>query len=108
MFDSYVHKNLLHYGSSIIPDLPCKPIIQREVDSGLPFERLINNALDEYNKNGDMEEIKTKTIMYSKKGDCAAFINYRAINNRSTFSNPEFDYLCSDNFSFEDYQNLTK
>lgn len=108
MFDSYIHRNLLHYGASIIPDLPCDPIIQREVNSGIPFEKLINLALDKHNPNKLFQEIKTKTIMYKNYKDSAAYVNYRAINNKADFGNPQIDFLCSDKFCFEDYQNLTK
>jgi hypothetical protein len=107
-FDSFIHKNLLHYGASIIPDLPCDPIIHREVNSGIPFVQLINLALDKYNIDKKFLEIKTKTIMYRNYKDAAPYINYRAINNRADFGNPQIDFLCSDKFCFEDYTNLIK
>jgi DNA polymerase III alpha subunit len=106
--DSFIQRNLLHYGSSIIPTLPCNPILHREVDSGLPFDGLINAALDEYNKDQKLSEIKTKTIMYSKREDARAYCNYRAILNKGDFGNPKLDFLCSDNFCFDDYLEVSK
>jgi len=106
--DSFIHRNLLNYGSCIIPDFPCDPILHREINSGLPFAQLIDEALDLYNKNNNFEEIKTKTIMYKKRIDSRAYSNYRAILNKGDFGNPGIDFLCSDNYCFEDYLEVTK
>jgi DNA polymerase III alpha subunit len=107
-FDSFIHKNLLQYGSNIIPQFPVQPIIFREQNSGLPFENLINNALDNYNKDKSMEEIRCKTIYYENKDDARAYITYRALDNRASFNSPGIDFLCSNNFSFQDYKELIK
>ena len=107
-FDSFIHRNLLNYNSSIIPDLPCNPIIQREIDSDIPFAGLINFALDEYNKNGEYEEIKTKTIMYNTYEDVKPYIVYRAIGTRGNYGAPNLDYMCSNKFCFENWKEIVK
>jgi DNA polymerase III alpha subunit len=107
-FDSFVAKNLLQFESSIVPDFPIKPVIMREVDSGLPFDILIGKALDEFNKNKEYEEIKVKTIFYKDRKDVPAWIVYRSIGLHSNFSAPEMDYCCSNNFCFESFKELTQ
>lgn len=107
-FNSFIHKNTLEYGCDIMPNFPVLPIIFREQNSGLPFENLINKALEKYNKDGNMEEVKCKTIYYEKKDDMKAYMVYRAIENQSTFAKPELEDFCSNNFSFEDYKELIK
>lgn len=107
-YDSFICQNLLQYEANIVPDFPVKPVIFREIDSGLPFERLINGALDEFNKNKDYEEVNVKTIYYKDRKDAAAWIVYRSIGLHSNFSAPEMDYCCSDNFCLESFKELTQ
>ena len=105
-FDSFIHKNLLTF-ASIIPDLSfTNPVIYREIDSGLPFESLINKALDEFNKSGLMDEQNVKTIYYYKPEDSLAYQTYRCISNRSTLQKPELEFFCSSKFNFMDYLEL--
>lgn len=105
-FDSFVHNNLLKFGSNIIPDLPCDPVIFREQNSGIPFEPLINSALDTYNKNKIFEEVNTKTIYYENKNDIKSYMVYRAIDNGGTFNKPELEDFCSNNFCWQDYKEI--
>lgn len=107
-FDSFIHKNTLEFGCNIIPDFPAPPVIFREQDSGLPFESLINKALDNYNKDNKFEEIKCKSIYYEKKDDFKAYMTYRAIKNRSTFQKPELNDFCSNKFCYESWKELNK
>ncbi len=105
-FDNFAARNFLHYGAAIIPDFPCKPIIQREINTGLPFEGLLNQALDRYNSNKEFEEIKTKTILYKDYEDSVAWQVYSSIKNRASFSKPEADHCSSRNFCWTDYKKL--
>jgi hypothetical protein len=89
-YDSFLHRNVLNHGSQIIPDFPCAPFFHREIDSGLPFEHVINEAIDKYNPGKEFE-VKTRTI-----------------NLHSEFDNPELQFCCSDNFSWENYKELIK
>lgn len=105
-FDGFLHRNVLNHGSQIVPDLPCIPYFHREIDSGLPFARIIDEAIDGYGTNG--LEIKTKTIYYEKVSDFKAWQVYRSIGLHSDFGKPEMQFCCSDNFSWEGYNKLIK
>ena len=104
-FDSFVAKNLLQYGATIVPDLSfVKPTILREKNSGIPFAPLIDKALDNYNVDKSLSEQSVKTIYYAEKKDFAAYNVYRAILNKSSFMKPQLDHFSSTNFSFENYK----
>ena len=108
-FDSFIAKNLLSHGSAIVPDLSfTSPIIFREVGSDLPFAHLIDSALDKYNKDGRLEEIKTKTIYYKNRADFRAYSVYRCIMNKEVHSKPNMEHFGSQEFCFESYKELTK
>lgn len=107
-FDSFIHVNTLRYRANVVPDLPVAPVIFREVDSGLPFAHLIDRALDRFNPNGEMEEIRVKTIYYEKYVDFEAYITERARHKRASFNKPQLDYMCSPRFCFEDWERLIK
>ena len=104
-FDSFVFQNTLTI-ASILPNLPVKPLIFREIDSGLPFADLINKALHEYNINKDCQEQAVKTIYYPTRNHFKAWQNYRCIKLRSSFQKPQMDFCCSDRFNFEDWRKL--
>lgn len=106
-FDSFLARNTLNYGSAIVPDFPMKPIFIREINSGLPFAPLIDEALDNFTK-GEYEIMKTKTIYYPDYSDSKAWTVYRTIKERSSFNKPQLDYCCSDNFCLSDYLEVTK
>ena len=106
-FNSFIHKNLLTF-ASIIPEFPCKPVIFRELDSDLPFEKLINKALDEFNKNKEFEEQNIKTVCYYKSEDVKSYQIYRCINEKTTFNKPQMEFFCSNKFNFVNYLELNK
>ena len=105
-FDSFVHVNLLGYGASRVPDFPVKPVLFREVSSGIPFASLVDRGLDRYNQNKQCEEIRTKTIYYEKRDDFDAYITERARRQRGSFNKPNLDYMCSPHFCFESWKEL--
>lgn len=105
-FDSFLHRNILGYGSHIVPHMPVNPILFREVATGVPFASLIDAALDNYCRAGDHEQVRTKTIYYEKREDFAAYITYRAIQARTTFNVPNMDFMCSPRFCFEEWEEL--
>lgn len=104
-FDSFLARNTLNYGSAIIPDFPMKPVFMQEVNSGLPFESLITEALLNFTK-GEYEIMKTKTIYYTDYEDIKAYCVYRSIKERSNFQKPQLDHFGSPNFCFSDYMKL--
>ena len=107
-FDGFLHKNTLVHGANIIPDMPVKPLIFREVDSGIPFAGLIDAAIDRFNANKDHEEVRTKTIYYEKRADFEAYTVLRSIQNRGSFDSPKVDFLCSPRFCFEEWERISK
>lgn len=111
-FDSFLHRNKLTF-AKIMPEFPTAPEniwFWREVNSGLPFEPLINDAIDNFNADKQYNEIQTKTIYYQDSADLIvkAFIIYKSIMQRSNFFKPEFDHFCSKNFSFGNYLEVIK
>lgn len=106
-FDSFICQNLLTI-SSIVPDFPCPPLIFREVNSGLPFAPLIDEALDAYNSELKYSEQQVKTIFYPTKAHFKAWQVFRCIKNRSSFQKPQLNFCCSNNFSLEDWKKLTQ
>ena len=104
-YDSFLHLNTLTF-ATIVPDLFIKPILFKEIGINLPFDSLINSAIDNFNKNNDFEVQNVKTICYYKKADAIAYQVYRCISNRSTLQKPELDFFCSNQFSFEKFLEL--
>lgn len=114
-FNSFLYKNLLTFNNTIIPNFEGinreNIFFQKEIDCGLPFARLIDNEIDRYladQKFSSDNIIYTKSCYYEKKQDFAAWQVNQCIHNRSEYSKPNKEFMCSDNFSFEDWQNLVK
>jgi DNA polymerase III alpha subunit len=107
-FDSFIDRNTLKHKASIVPDFPVNPVICREQETEHPHQQSIDLALDRYNKDGLLTEIKTKTVFYEKREDMFAYMTYRCMKNRSNMDKPELDEMCSPAFSFEDYLKLSK
>lgn len=106
-FDSFLHRNTLNYGSAIVPDFPMKPVFMREINSGLPFELLIEEALMNFTK-GEYEIMNAKTIYYDKYDNFKAWQIYRSIHLKSDFHMPKMNFCMSNQFCLEDYLKLTK
>jgi DNA polymerase III alpha subunit len=108
--DSFLAKNRLVMGASIVPDFDFVPkediAFFKEVDSGLPFAPLIDESLAGFAEGYKVE--MTKTCYYEKSDDCPAYMVYRGFQERSKFCKPELRWFCSDSFSFENWKELTK
>lgn len=105
-YSSFIFKNAMSF-SSIIPDLPCAPTIFREVDSRLPFECIVNDAIDAYAQSVGAPTQRTKSIYYEDGArDFTSYVTFRAIGNRGEFERPNVDQLCSDQFSYSAYRAL--
>jgi DNA polymerase III alpha subunit len=107
-WDSFVANNALVHNCKIVPDFPCPPIFIREYNTEHPHEFIINRAIDRFNVGNQYDEINGKTIYYEKESDFEAYIVYRCKEERTTFNKPEHDYLCSNKFSFETWENISK
>lgn len=107
-WSSFIAKNCTTF-SRIVPDMPVKPIVFREVGSELPMEPLINAALDAYISEAGIEEVvDTKSVYYRSALDFPAYQVLRCIQNRSTFDAPRVDHLASDAFSLASYLELKR
>lgn len=108
---SFLARNTLTF-ASIVPDLPIpanEATLFKEVDSGLPFAPLIDAAIDRFASDTGAIIQRVKNIYYAdSKRDFDAYVTYRAILNRETFGAPGVDHLCSDRFSWSEWQRLTK
>ena len=104
-FSSFLARNTLSF-NRVVPDLPAQPWVFREVNSELPFARLIDSAIDRYAKDNPCQIVPSKTIYYRNRRDIEPYVVLRAIGNRSSFDSPGADHLSSDAFSLESYLEL--
>lgn len=104
-YSSFLFKNQMTF-SNIVPDLPVKPTVFREMDSGLPFAGLVDKVITEFAAREGLTVQPTKSIYYASGADYPAYATFRAIGNRGEFQRPNVDHMCSDQFSFEAYQRL--
>ncbi len=105
---SFIAKNVLTF-ARIVPDLPCAPWVFREVQTDLPFARLIDGAIDRYVKDNPAAQVQDIcSTYYAKRSDFAAYQVMRAIGNRSSYAAPGVDHLSSDAFSFERWKELSQ
>ena len=75
-----------------------------EEDNNHPFDFQIKNKLDDLK----IKTQKTKSIYYRDRDDFEAFQMYKAVCSRKqgkipTFSKPNLNDFCSDDFCFESY-----
>ena len=107
-FDSIIHNSLLKYAPAVICDFPCKPLVMKEINSGLPYSLLLDDETDRFAKEHELEVIKIKTIYYEKYTDVSAYMVYKMIDAKTTWDKPEKEFLCSNRFCFEDWKELNK
>lgn len=105
-FSSCVARNLFTF-NTIVPDFPVPPTLFKEVDSGLPFASLLDQALDLFARQHGLSVQPVKTIYYRDAAAFDAYVTFRAIGNRAEFARPQVDHLCSDRFSWQAYKEIT-
>jgi DNA polymerase III alpha subunit len=107
-FSSFIAKNSLTF-ASILPDFPI-PVQEitffKEMDSGLPFARILDRKLDEFCSQYNIVPQPTKSIYYEKKESFKAFQVFKAIHERSSFEKPNLDHFYSNKFCFQEWQRL--
>jgi DNA polymerase III alpha subunit len=104
-YSSFIAKNLLTF-ASIMPIIPSNPLILKEIDQQLPFDDLINDAVDQYAKSNNYEIENVKSIYYKNRDDAKKFLIYRCILERNSWDVPNMDAMCSKEFSYESYKEL--
>lgn len=106
-FSSFAARNLLSM-SNIVPDFPVKPTVFREVDSGLPFAPLIDDAITQFAGAQGLSVQDVKTVYYEDGDrDYDPYVTFRAIGNRAEYSRPQVDHLASNRFSFKEWLRLS-
>ena len=108
-YDSFIFINLMKF-SNCVPDFTfCKPVFFTE-DNGLPFDKLVLDALSKYCDQHEYETENVKSIYYKNKDDLKAFQTYKCLCNRGfsargkTLSEPNLDHFGSDEFCFESWK----
>ena len=102
-YDSFLSNNTLTF-SLCFPDFSfTKPVFFVE-DNDIPFDYLIKKKVVNYCKDNKFDTLNVKSVYYEKKEDFKAYLTFKCINNRTTLENPRFDHLCSNEFSFESWQ----
>lgn len=104
-FSGFIARNALTF-NSIVPDFPCAPTLFKEIDNGLPFAPIIDEAMDLFARQHGLSVQPVKTIYYRDSAAFDAYVTFRAIGNRAEFARPQVDHLCSDRFSFEAWRAL--
>lgn len=108
-YDSFIFNNLTSFQFCLVDFSFTKPMFFIE-ENGLPFDSLVEDSVIEYCKANDFPTQKVKSIFYKDKKDFDAFLSYKLICSRSSFSGrevsiekPNMDHLGSDEFCFESY-----
>lgn len=103
-YDNFIHKNLLQNGKCI-PDFgKIKPIMCYS-NMELPFDEILTNGIKRYSENNKLKSIETHPIYYYNYSDFKSYMIFRTIQERSQFSKPDVEFLCSNNFCWEGFKN---
>ncbi len=108
-YDSFLFKNLTTF-NTCIPNFDFTSPTFFVEDNGLPFDSLVTAAVIDYCSSSDFEVQKAQSIYYKRKCDFSAYLTYKLICGRNSFSGrslslekPNFDHMGSDEFSWESY-----
>ena len=104
-YDSFLHRNNFTV-SSCIPDFSYvnKPVFFIE-DNDTLIDSLLADKVREYCKD-KYDVQKSKSIYYKNDEDFDSYLTFKCINKRTTVEKPNFDGMCSNNFSYESYRRL--
>ena len=105
-YSSFLAKNTLTF-AAITPDLPVKPVLLREAGQEMPFDDLLNGAVDQYAAASGAEVQPVKSIYYKRREDAKAWQVWQAILRRTGWDNPGLEHCCSREFSYESFKELT-
>ncbi len=101
---SFLHRNAL-YLSNCNPDFDFIKEHQFFIEKNdLPFNYLIEKAIDNFGIKNNIKKIPSKSIYYLNQDYFKAFVTNKAIHNRATLDCPNEEHLASSNFSFEEFK----
>lgn len=102
-YDGFIHKNLLCLGNCV-PDINSLDPIFTFAEMELPYDFWLKDAILEFTSKNKYRIQEVHPVYYYKDVDFKPYTVFRAINNRAEFSCPDVEFLCSNRFSFESYE----
>lgn len=107
-YSSFLAKNTLTF-ASIVPALPAQPLLLREVAQELPFDGLLDEAVERYRAQSGCEVEQVKSIYYRRRDDSKKWQVWRAILNRgASWDKPQMDHCASREFSWEAFKEIAQ
>jgi DNA polymerase III subunit alpha len=98
---SFLHRNAL-YLSNCNPNFNFLKEHQFFIEKNdLPFNYLIEEAIDNFGKKNKITKIPSRSIYYLNKDYFKAFVTNKAIHNRASLEVPNEEHLSSAQFSYE-------
>jgi hypothetical protein len=102
-YDSYLYNNIFHFGLCDL-NLDKHDHFYIEEENSHPFDSQIKSYFEKLK----VKTQKAKTIYYRNREDFDAFQMYKAVCARKqgrtpTYSNPNLNDFCSNDFCFESY-----
>lgn len=108
-YDSFLFKNLFLFNSFTCDMSSLSPSFIIE-DNELPFDVLLNDFVKDYCEKNSFNILDAKSIYYNKRVDFDAFVCYKLICSRNSFSarkssldKPNLDHMGSREFCLESY-----
>ncbi len=108
-YSSFLAANTLTF-SSIVPELPVKPIVLME-DNEMPFDGLLSDAAVRYAHATGSSIQAAKSVYYRNRADAKLFMIWRAILSRgrqATWDKPNMDHFTSREFCLESWKEQTR
>ena len=103
-YDSFLYNNK-YTSSKCVPDFSFTSPVFLVEDNDLLLDKDMAKAVSDF--CGDKYEVfRAKSIFYKNKEDFAAYLAARCISKRTTIDKPNFDGMCSDEFSYESYREV--
>lgn len=108
-YDSFLFKNVFMFNSFTCDLSEFNPRFILE-DNELPYDFLLTSSVKDYCDKNSFETLDAKSIYYNKRVDFDAFICYKLICSRNSFSarkssldKPNLDHMGSREFCLESY-----
>jgi len=100
-YDSFLYNNK-YTDSQCVPDFSFNEPMFFIEDNDTLLDKDMGKAVETFCEGG-YEIIKTQSIYYRKDEDFLSYLTARCINKRTTTEKPNFDGMCSDQFSIESW-----
>ena len=107
-YSSFLAQNTLKF-CTIAPSFSSKPLVLKEMGQEMPFDSILNEAVDRYAKLNELEIQPCKSIYYKNRKDAKNFLIWRCILDRpKNWDVPNMEHMCSREFCWESYKELIK